>query len=381
MSYRIYIDDNLMYSPVAVQRYYAITDGSISYELNKAPTLEFTIPPNHPLYNNYVKMKSIVTVYADKDLIFRGRILRTTRDFFKCKTFTCEGDLAFLNDSVIAPYEYTGTVTNYFTQELNNHNSQVDTFKQFEKGTVDIIDSNNNITRANEDYVYTFEELTNKLVSELGGYLSVTHETTEDPITGDDIDHNYLNFTEESGGVNSQVLSFGRNILELEQYISGEDLCTVMIPLGAKDESTGVRLTVSSVNSGSIYIEDADAVSLYGRIVKTVIWDDVTVASNLLTKGTAELSNAIKEALTISINALDLNVIDVDETALKLGEYNRVYSPPHDIDDYYQLSKMSINILDPKQSTYTFGYAGSMSLTDAITKSVASNKKTMIVEE
>lgn len=378
MSYRIYFDDDLVYSQVATTQGYAIIEADITYELNKAPTLVFSMPPTNPMYDEYVKMKTVVTVDKDGVLLFRGRVLDTTVDFFNIKEFTCEGDFAFFNDSIINPYEYNGTVLNLVTKYVTEHNAQVDEFKRFEIGDVTVMDNNDYVVRSNIEYVYSMDEMNSKLINELGGYLS-----TETVLDANDEEHHYLNYTADSGGINNQVLSFGHNIVDLEQFVSGEDLCTVVIPLGAKlvvdDTETDERLTVASVNDGSIYIQDDNAVAMFGRIVKVVVWDDVTVASNLLTKGRAWLADNIREATTISLNAIDLSLIDVDVSALKLGEYNRVYSRPHNIDDYFQLSKMVTDLVDPSKSTYTFGYVA-RSLTDNVTDTVTKQSGATVQE-
>lgn len=382
MSYRIYVDDNLIYSPSATQRDYSITDGSIVYELNKAPTLTYTMPITNPMYDEYVTMRSIVKVYDDNDLIFRGRILNSNEDFYRNKTITCEGDLAFFNDSRVLPYEYEGTVRNLVAHYLSDHNSQVDAFKQFKLGDVTVTDLNDYVVRSNIEYTNCLEEMSNKLIDELGGYLSTETTLEEEEVEGEiqQIEHNYLHFTEESGGINSQVLSFGSNIIDLEQFIDGDDICTVLIPLGARINDSDTILTIASVNDGSIFLENQDAIDLYGRIVQTYQWDDVEEASNLKTKGISKLNELSKACMTITLNALDLSLIDVDEQALKLGEYNRVYSRPHNIDDYFQLSRSTIDLLRPSNNTYTFGFIA-LKLTDKVTNVTTKQRQTIIEEE
>lgn len=66
------------------------------------------------------------------------------------------------------------------------------------------------------------------------------------------------------GKTNSQVIEFGTNLLDITEYITAENVFTVLIPLGErqKDSSgneTG-RLTIESVNSGKDYIESATGI-------------------------------------------------------------------------------------------------------------------------
>lgn len=61
--------------------------------------------------------------------------LKEKIDFYKRKHIKCEGQLAYLNDSIQRPAEYhDATVRGYLETLIRNHNSQVDKSKQFEVG-------------------------------------------------------------------------------------------------------------------------------------------------------------------------------------------------------------------------------------------------------
>ncbi len=144
--------------------------------------------------------------------------------------------------------------------------------------------------------------------------------------------------------VNPQVIRFGSNILDLTQAIRGEDIATVLIPLGAKNEETDERLTVEAVNDGKDYIEDEDAVALFGRIVKTVEFDDVTVASNLLSKGYEQLASQQLPTVTLTLSAIDLHLVDVSIERIKVGDSIRVISEPHGLDEYMTIQKLELDL-------------------------------------
>lgn len=89
--------------------------------------------------------------------------------------------------------------------------------------------------------------------------------------------------------MNLQVIRFGENILDLVQEARGEDIATVLIPLGAMDEETETRLTVASVNEGKDYIaigkvsEDSGLdVNMASHFRKTATFDDVVNVGGLL---------------------------------------------------------------------------------------------------
>ena len=318
--YAIYSDGNLLYSPHMIDEGYGVLSPRLTLELNKAGSLEFILPPNNVLFNGIQKLKSVITVEQDGTEIFRGRVLHDEKDFYNRKSIYCEGELSFLLDSVIRPYSFQGGVSNYFKKLLTDHNSQVDPEKQFSIGQVTVTDPNNYITRANSNYPNTLEEVQGKLVGLLGGYLKTRKVGST----------RYLDYVTESGTVSDQVIQFGVNMLDITEYINAENVFTVLIPLGKKaeteDGSEGNRLTIESVNGGKDYIEDTTAISIFGRITKTEVWDDVTIASNLLTKGRNFLSSGIEMSVTLSIKAVDLHLLDVKTERIKLGDHIKAES-------------------------------------------------------
>ncbi|MGN0398813.1 MAG: phage tail spike protein [Blautia sp.] len=295
--------------------------------------------------------------------IFRGRALYTEKDFYKRKTVVCEGELAFLLDSIQRPYVFQGDIPVLYTQLITNHNSQVDDWKQFQAGTVTVTDKNNYIHRESTTYPCTFNEIKEKLIDTHGGYLKIR---VSDKIR-------YLDYLEDSGKVNTQVIEFGKNLLDITEYITAENVFTVLVPLGARQENedgeeTG-RLTIESLNDGKDYLESEIGINLFGRIVKTHVWDDVTLADNLLDNGNELLNSSIEMAIALKIKAVDLHLINVNVESISVGDYIRVISPPHNLDAIFQCTSIEIDLLKPENSVYEFGISFS-SLTEKLNKKV-----------
>lgn len=362
--YTIYADGNALYSPLLVNDGYCVLSPKLTVELNKSGSLSFIMPPTNAMYDGIQKLKTIITVMQDNEEIFRGRVLHDEKDFYNRKNVYCEGELSFLLDSVVRPYSYHGGVSGLFKQYLSNHNSQVEQEKQFQVGTVTVTDPNDYITRASSDYSNSFDEMEAKLIDLLGGYLR--------PRLSNGI--RYLDYVSDYGNVSDQVIEFGTNLLDLTEYVTAEDVFTVLIPLGAiqEDESgdTSSRLTIESVNGGLDYIEDETASALFGRIWKTNQWDDVTLPSNLLTKGKEFLQSGIEMAVSLTIKAVDLHLINIDTERIKLGDHIRVVSLPHKLDKYFLCSKITYDLTNPQNTEYTLGVTFS-SMTD---KQVAQKK-------
>ena len=350
--YTIYVDGRLLYAPNLAEDGYAVTGPKVKLSLNSVSALECTVPTTNPLYGAVSKLKSVVKVYDNDRRIFRGRVIDNEKDFYNREKLTAQGELAYLNDSILRPYNYTGSVAGYFSMLVNQHNSQVDAEKQFRVGNVTVTDGNDYIVRGSTEAMKTWSEMKSKLLDLLGGYIVPRYEVENG------VEVEYLDYLSDSGGHNSQPIVFAENLLDLEQYIDASEVCTVLVPYGKADGETGVRLDIKSVNDGKDYLESETGISLFGRVVGTETWDDVTVASNLKAKGQALLDSLILMAVQLTVKAVDLSRLGVNVDAIRIGEYNRVVSPPHSIDAWYQCSGITLRLDKIDGSEFSFGATG-----------------------
>ena len=279
MVYTVYCDNELLFDPRIDEL--AIFNKKIALEVNKTGSFDFKIYPSHPMYDRIKRLKSSIEVYQDAYLVFRGRVLDDVQDFNNAKDVICEGDIAFLNDGVIRPYTYSGSVSGFLSYILVEYNAQVETAKRFVLGNVTVTDPNDYITRSSITAASAWDVVNDKLVKLLGGYIRIRRSGGI----------NYFDYLEDSNMQSLQEIKLGENLLDLNKEIKGQDIVTALIPYGAKlGNDTDERLTIAAVNGGIDYVFNQDAVDAYGWIFATKTWDDVTVASNLLTKASAELA-------------------------------------------------------------------------------------------
>ena len=85
-----------------------VLNPKLSLEVNTVGSLNFQIYESHPFFNEIKKLSSIVKVYRKNKLMFRGRVLEDKKDFNNAKQVDCEGELAFLLDSIYRPFDLTG---------------------------------------------------------------------------------------------------------------------------------------------------------------------------------------------------------------------------------------------------------------------------------
>ena len=110
---------------------------TLTREVGKAGSLEFTLPLGNVAHSALQKLMTVVEVQQDGKQIWQGRVMSHEQDFQVRQKVYCEGEMAYLNDSGAAPYS-AGNVS--FSQFLDwicaNHNAQVDAFKAFTPGKV-----------------------------------------------------------------------------------------------------------------------------------------------------------------------------------------------------------------------------------------------------
>ena len=338
-----------------------VINAKCNIALNKTGYLSFSVPPTHLYYDVIQKHTSEITLLQDNEIIFIGRVLNDEIDFENIKNVECEGELSYLLDSIQRQHEYhldggsENVIKTYLETLIANHNSQVkDDRKKFRVGNVTVTDPNNYLYNIS-NYEDTLTTITEKLIGNYGGYLIIRHSG----------DVKYLDYVQEHSGVCGQTIEFGKNIIDMNRYIKGEDIFTALIPLGAMEETeedveSVIRkyIDISSLansTSGTIvkkddYIYDSDAVKKWGWIWKTYTWSDVTEPKNLLSKAKQMLSHSISETFTIELTAIDLHLLDVDIDRIKLGDKIQCASVPHSINTVMLVENIVIDVDNPENT-------------------------------
>lgn len=360
--FRIYADDKPLWVPGEADK--RLINPVVNLEVNKVGSSTFKLLPGHPYYSNIVKMQTIITIEQDHRTIFRGRVYSTSEDFYKTKTVTCEGVMAYLNDSIVRKYSFKGSPKDYLTFLIEQHNNQVAPHQRFELGKVTVTDNNDYISRASSENPNTWQEINSKLINILGGYIVIRYEE----------DGNYIDYLKDFEDTSTQDIAFSVNLLDIKSEASSSNIATCIIPYGAKNEETGENLDITSVNDGKDYIEDEEAVARYGRICVVEHWEDVTSPNNLLKKAKAFLANKVLISNKLTVKAIDLHLADETIEGFKLGDYIQVYSEPHEIDERVLLTAYSISLADPAQSTITLGIERKSYIADKVKESLSKDK-------
>lgn len=363
--YQLKYKDYILYDPRLVENNLIIRDPSVKLAVGKAGSMDFVINADHPYLSNLRRMSGLVELLDGSSPIYRGRITRDTKDFYGAHKIETEGIMAALNDSLIPPFNFpedfendadyiaaaeSGNVVDFFFRWiLAQHNSQVSTEQQIKPGVCTVTDNNNYITRSSEEYATAMSTISDKLIkSALGGYLLIRYED----------DGNYLDYYAALPLTNTQSVEFAENLLDISSETDGTNIYTAILPEGKDgltiEALTDGELTDDLVKSG-LTIYSKSGVAAYGRITRYIKWDDVTVASNLLSKAKAALSdNGLSMPETITCKAVDLGWKDGIQN-FRVGRMTALFSTPHGYSASYPLMELNPDILDPGNTQITLG--------------------------
>jgi phage-related protein len=327
-----------------------ISGGKVAKAINAVDSFTFTIYPNNAGYDLLKPLTTAVKVYdesTDKD-IFIGRVLKCPDSMDErgliCRKVTCEGRLGWLYDSVQPYVEYKMVgISTVLSSFLSKHNAQVGADKRIELGQVTVTASNNYTYTANWDK--TMNVIADKLIGKFGGEIQLRDK-------GGKV---YLDYLENIGHGTDTTIELAVNLKTISREVDETAVITRLYPLGAKLTDSEKRLTIGSVNGGKDYIEDSSLVAKYGIISGTQIWDDVTLASNLLSKGKEYLKSVNRAKVQYQITALDLSRIDKRFEQFELGCWYRVKNSLMGIDEDLRIVGISIDLDNPQASQLTFG--------------------------
>lgn len=347
---------------------------------NSAGQLSFKMTPNNAGYDKIDQITTIFTVYLLGEEIWSGRIISVKEDFQKNKSITCEGELAYLNDTTQPQELYSNKdYGQLLTILLAEHNSKVDETKKIYLGEY----TPYNIQNEAYDEVYTnydttWNAMVDKILNNYYGYLNFYRYAGR----------NYIDLVPiNRRPISQQVIRFGTNLLDFTKNFDSTQFCTVVRPLGKRLEDK-YGLNMSGIEGVQAYttVEDAEVneyhraddpyiyrqkmVDAYGWIEEVVHFDDEDDPDFLMNKAKEYLDTVQYDMMTLEVSALDLTYLNVDYARLKLHDSVRVVSKIHGLDKNFPITKMSIPLDNPANTTYTMGLTSTSTMTNRTIKTL-----------
>jgi len=376
--FTVFCDNAPLYDPRLPE--YVLIDPVLSLSKNEPARLSFGVPKTNPNCGAVTRLQSRVKVYRDDTLVFLGRVIEDGVGLNHRQTYVAEGALAFLLDSVQRPFSFDGTVAEFFTQQLNTHNAQVNAEQQIGVGSV-TVESGVTMTAASDEYASVWSVLKALLVDVYGGYLVLTFDSDEHPI---------LSYLAEPPDTATQHIEFGENLIDLAVTRNADETYTACIPLGAPlseiDEhvDSDERLMITDSNGGLDYLVDAENAALYGVIfapVELTTFEDEKNATYLMQRGRAWLSGTgtrLKESITLT--AVDLHNVNAEVETFSF--LDRVIVSCGDIcpASEFVLSGMEIPLNNPGSMSVTLGDTRPSLIGDVAVQNASAAKRLETIE-
>lgn len=350
-----------------------ISTGKLVEESGQSPTLSFTVQPTHPLWRAFNRESVMntereieLTEHETQKILFRGRIRKVSMSMNGSIDVTCEGAMAYLNDTTVRPYKTYDTdeidceinapakAGELFEWFIEQHNSRVS--NRCEKFKVGINAGVNfgALQRGTGTRPTTLKEMREKLTKLCGGYFRVRY-------VGED---NYFDWLNADGSSEAaQSVELGQNLLDLNTGADGKDIYTAIVPVGKTGEGEDEKdVTIDDEHAyvGGGYDIVGDAVvdtamaERYGVIEKLMEYDHLSQPQALADKAVADLA-AGKLSDSITVSATDLHYADPSVQQIDYLQRVQVTSEPHGIDRMMLCVGRTINLVDPKATRYSFG--------------------------
>lgn len=366
--YKVYVDDILIHDSRTPETAIHLVSPVLKMSDNAAGSFDMTTPPMNPGYDVIQRHSSTIFVKKDNTTIWSGRVITESEDFWKRRKFTCEGALSYLNDTIqeLAYYD-NYTLTQFFTAIINVHNSKAPANRQFRIGTISMTDAKENFEYKTE-YKNTWNTISEVFLDRLGGHIRVRYGNDNVPI---------IDYLKDYPNMSAQTIDFGSNLLDFTRNWDLSNLITVILPRGKQSEEENAHgdreyLSIASVNSGSKYLQNTQAVQTYGRIEAVVDFNDAEDATTLKRLAELYLSTLQFDMMTLSVSAVDLHMLNPSIVSFELLDEVRCYSAPHGLNKVFPITTVDIPLDSPESVTYTMGSSEQVSMSSSAAQSTRS---------
>lgn len=326
-----------------------------------AGSFSFTMLPDNPGYSLVKRMSGSIIIIkkSTRNVIWTGRVVSETEDFWKRRSCVCEGALAFLNDSIQELKTYRDQEMTTFLQTLLRiHNSKVPSNRQIVLGAVTVHDMNDKHVYSTK-YRSTWDEFQENIMDRLGGHVRLRY-------MGDEPELPRLDYLSDYPRSAVQEINFGENLLDFTKNWDLSNLFTVILPRGKQlegdSDGNADYVSIASVNNGIKYVSNQEAVNTYGRIEKIVDFNDVEDPSVLLSLANSYITSQQFDEMQLEVSAIDLRNITWRTTSFELLDNVHCISYPHGMDTWFPITEMEVPLDRPESVIYTMGKAMSVSM-------------------
>lgn len=240
----------LFFSNRAPRTDITLSGPSLTLTENSPGSFEFVVSPKNVGYDKIKVFTSVIEVYKDNNVLWRGRVISEERDAYDNRKITCEGALNFLIDSIQLPMHVHGKIStwlNYLIErDYKDPEDPTPVDKQFhrchnsmfpegsyKRVRIAYIDPSVDLKTEEIDWYANYETTLDLLKNAIEAYDLKMRVSYENGITNLSF---YTDYPEDLKS--KQTIMFGKNLISYTRNWSFEDLATVIIPTGKKIEET-----------------------------------------------------------------------------------------------------------------------------------------------
>ncbi len=362
--YRLTYAGQTLHDPRLPERVVTACDCRLT--VSEPGSLTCDVPPTHPLsgtFECYDPTREVV-LEEDGEELFRGRVTSAEPSVDGTERLTCEGQLAYLSDTLVRPYGTyadkdrgwavtpSRSLREVAAWYVDEHSRRCDGSQAFRVRRNELPDTP--VTRSSTQWPRTLAELEDKVLS-LGYQV----------VAGRDGLGRYVDLLADGCGDNPQVVEFGETITEFADVTEADGLVTCVVPYASRKEGgKTVQLTLDALPDGEFgsgfhvegdAIMSSEGVRRHGTVCARRSFDGCSTPAQLAAKAAEWLSGAHSLVESVRVSAVDLHKVDPTVPPVRLGQWVRVRARPFGVDERLMCMQVRIDPLDPDGCTYQLG--------------------------
>lgn len=351
--YYVYLGGELAFDPLSDSP--LVTSATVSQEANAAAYLDMSLVPSAS-----PEVGQAVSVLWDGEVLFGGTVSEATRGIEGTWDVTAESGESRLGWVLVPPHSSSGsvgdmcpaTVAGYVQWLAEALNRRAAGGWRVDVGVNEgALLAQGGALSVSEDSWRTVADLLDSNVLSLGGWLG--WEPREGGAT--------LSLYADVRDAASQVVELGANVADMSSGLSSDGLATAIVAYSgdltldglSEDELALASNAGMMVSGGALY--DPAAVALYGyREEREEL--QASTRADLVRASVARLRESSSPTRTVECRAVDMALAG-GGPHLRVGQAVRVRAQPLGVDEYMVVRSVSLDLMDPDQTSYELGAA------------------------
>lgn len=327
----------------------SVYDSKATIEVNAAGSIQFTVPKNHPFYDDIQIGRSwidfVVIEHNNPYFVIGGCVSYTDKDLFGNLIVNVYGAPIVLHDSYLPAVEFAG---GYATDLISIINTALtdQTVNKFEMiAPVTVVQPINLIYGSAWD-----------LLTKIRDTFSASGTTWNFYCKNyGGIYHGYLSNTIRDDQYNTYSIKAGTNLVEYHEEVNEADIYSGIQALGAETggefHGEPIRVSTSGTTATVGITWDSTLVTKYGKKVVTRIYENLTSAEALASRATSELTALHSMKKRIKVRAIDIDRMQNFFNGYQLLFLVYLYSSPTVSPEQFIIKKIEYDLNNPANDT------------------------------